>query len=157
MRRVDCGAKTRGRVVVCAVVGCERKPIARGLCENCYARWRKCLPPKPSEPRGAKKARLRAEVTRRREAGASTSDIGAAVGVSASTVRQWLNDWGVTLGSGVRPENLWQPWAADDIEFAVSRTDLSLAERASVLGRSVDSVFECVRKHEVSRSEESVE
>lgn len=134
----------------CAVVGCERWPVARGLCGHCYSRWRKCLRPKPAFAKSAReyKAFARDEVTLRREAGESIADIAAAVSRDPATVRRWLAEWGVSKGTpGVRPENSWRPWTETDIEFAVTRTDLSEAERATALGRTVNSILECVRKH----------
>lgn len=135
---------------VCAVVGCDRAAVARGLCNRFYARFRKCLPPRPPENKSPKenKALLLAEVVRRRKAGESTADIAAVVDVNATTVRAWLRGWGVEKGAPLaRPENSWKAWAEDDIQFAVTRTDLAEAERAAVLGRTVDSIIECVRKH----------
>ncbi len=45
--------------------------------------------------------------------------------------------------------NQWQPWSQYDIEFACKRTDLSIAERASILGRTVWGVKEVIRKTRV--------
>jgi transposase-like protein len=95
------------------------------------------------------KKRKRTEMTRRREAGKSISDIAVAVGVNTSTASKWLREWNVQVGQrdGARAVNLWQPWTRDDIEFAVTRTDLTIAERAAALGRLVASLDECLRKH----------
>lgn len=136
----------------CAVVWCDQDAIVRGLCGRCYARYRRGVSP-VTPPRSyavAKdKERLRAEITRRREAGEGIADIAAAVGVNTSTAGRWLREWGVEVGrrEDARPANLWRPWTRDDIDFAVGRTDLTVAERAAALGRSVASIDECLRKH----------
>ncbi|WP_432789226.1 helix-turn-helix domain-containing protein [Brevibacterium sp. K11IcPPYGO002] len=95
------------------------------------------------------KARLREEITLRREAGQSIADIAAAVGVNTSTASRWLREWEVEVGQreDARAANLWRPWTRDDIDFATGRTDLTVAERAQALGRSVSSIEEIVRKH----------
>lgn len=136
----------------CAVVWCDRSAVARGLCKRCYERYRRGVSPlAPSRGYAAAedKERLRSEVTRRREGGESIGDIAAAVGVSTSTARKWLREWGVKVGQReeARAANLWQPWTGDDIEFAVGRTDLTVAERAAALRRSVSSIEECLRKY----------
>ncbi|AZU01593.1 hypothetical protein [Brevibacterium linens] len=46
-----------------------------------------------------------------------------------------------------RAANLWQLWTRDDIDFATGRTDLTVAELAEALGRSVSSIEECLRKY----------
>lgn len=136
----------------CAVVWCDRDAVARGLCDRCYARYRRGVSP-VAPGRGyavaEDKKRKRAEMTRRREAGESIADIAAAVGVNTSTAGRWLREWGVKAGhrEEARAVNLWRPWTQDDIEFAVGRTDLTIAERAAALGRSVASIDECLRKH----------
>ena len=136
----------------CAVVWCDNAAVARGLCKRCYARWRKCLPPTPPKKYASSQdeERLRYEVTQRREDGESVTDIASGVGVNTSTLTRWFREWGVKPVPGrdrVRPPKLWQPWTPHDIEFAVSRTDLTVAERAAVLGRTVTGIIECVRKH----------
>lgn len=137
---------------VCAVVWCDRDAVARGLCKRCYARYRRGVSP-VTPGRGyavaEDKDRKRAEMIRRREAGEGIADIAAAVGVSPATAGKWLREWGVEVGAreDARSANLWRPWTRDDIEFAVTRTDLTIAERAAVLGRSVASIDECLRKH----------
>lgn len=135
----------------CAAVSCDRNAIARGLCKRCYDRYRRGISPVSPRKRHAvaeDKARLRDEITLRREAGQSIADIAAAVGVNTSTASRWLREWEVEVGQreDARPENLWQPWTREDIDFAVGRTDLAVAERAYSLGRSVSSIEECVRK-----------
>ncbi|MGZ1492544.1 helix-turn-helix domain-containing protein [Brevibacterium sediminis] len=99
------------------------------------------------------KARLRDEVTLRRETGQSIADIAAAVGVNTSTASRWLREWDVEVGQreDARATNLWRPWTRDDIDFAIGRTDLTIAERAVALGRSVASIEECVRKYATGR------
>lgn len=44
-----------------------------------------------------------------------------------------------------REPNSWKRWTAEDVEFALSRTDLTVAERAAALGRSVSGVNEAIR------------
>lgn len=131
---------------------CDRPAVARGLCKRCYDQYRRGISPISPTKRHAvaeDKARLRDEITLRREAGQSIADIAAAVGVNTSTASKWLREWEVEVGQreDARAANLWQPWTRDDIEFAVSRTDLTIAERAAALGRSVSSVEECLRKY----------
>lgn len=137
---------------ICAAVWCDRDAVARGLCKRCYDRYRRGASPVSPRKRHAvaeDKARLRDEITQRREAGESIADIAAAVGVNTSTASKWLREWGVEAGpkTAARPTNLWQPWTREDIDFAVTRTDLTVAERAAALGRSVSSIEECLRKY----------
>lgn len=104
------------------------------------------LPPRRYTTAAAKD-RLRAEATRRRESGQSIGDIAAALGVSASALGRWLREWGVVAGGErVLAPNQWQPWSEADAEFAVTHTELSVAERAAALGRSVAGVEELIRK-----------
>lgn len=98
----------------CAVVWCDRAPIARGLCGRCYDRYRRGISPMaPSRGYAVAedKARLRDEITMRREAGQSIADIAAAVGVNTSTASRWLREWGVEVGQreDARAVNLWRP------------------------------------------------
>ncbi|MGR6092250.1 helix-turn-helix domain-containing protein [Brevibacterium sp. CSND-B09] len=95
------------------------------------------------------KARLRDETTLGCGAGQSIADIAAAVGVNTSTASRWLREWEVEVGQreDARAANLWRPWKRDDIDFAVTRTDLTVAERAAALGRSVASIEERLRKY----------
>lgn len=139
---------------VCVPIWCDRPAVARGLCRSCYDRLRKWIStsaPTRGYAVASDKERLRAEVTRRREAGESIADIAAAIGINTSTASRWLREWGVTVGrrEDARPANLWKPWTRDDIEFALNRTDLTVSERAAALGRSVASIDECLRKNRV--------
>lgn len=134
----------------CAAVWCDRDAVARGLCMRCYDRYRRGISPISPTKRHAvaeDKARLRDEITLRREAGQSIADIAAAVGVNTSTASKWLREWEVEAGpkAASRPTNLWRPWTREDIDFAVTRTDLTVAERAAILGRSVASIEETIR------------
>ncbi|WP_167197889.1 helix-turn-helix domain-containing protein [Brevibacterium pigmentatum] len=139
-------------MTTCAAVWCDRDAVARGLCKRCYDRYRRGISPISPTKRHAvaeDKARLRNEITLRREAGQSIADIAAAVGVNTSTASRWLREWEVEVGrrEDSRATNLWQPWTRDDIDFAATRTDLTISERAAALGRSVSSVEECLRKY----------
>lgn len=142
---------------VCAVVWCSRTAVARGLCKSCYSRWRRGVSPTVPTRRymtKADKERIRSEVTRRREAGEGVADIAAAVGMNSSTLGKWLREWGVNPGTDraiARAPKLWQPWTQEDIAFATTRTDLTLAERAATLGRSVAAVEEIIRSQRRSR------
>lgn len=136
---------------ICAAVWCDRDAIARGLCKRCYDRYRRGISPISPTKRHAvaeDKARLRDEITLRREAGQSIADIAAAVGVNTSTASKWLREWEVEVGQreDARPANLWRQWTRDDIDFALTRTDLTIAERAGALRRSVSSIEERLRK-----------
>lgn len=129
----------------CAAVWCDRDAIARGLCKRCYDRYRRGISPISPTKRHAvaeDKARLRDEITLRREAGQSIADIAAAVGVNTSTASRWLRQWEVEVGQreDARAANLWRSWTREDIHFAVGRTDLTVPERAAELGRSVASI-----------------
>jgi len=69
----------------CAAVWCDRDAIARGLCKRCYDRYRRGISPISPTKRHAvaeDKARLRDEITLRREAGQRIADIAAAVGLT---------------------------------------------------------------------------
>lgn len=136
----------------CVTIWCGRPAVARGLCRRCYDRLRKGIStaaPARGYAVADDKERLRAEITGRRLAGESIADIAAAVGVNTSTASRWLREWNVEVGrrEEARPANLWQPWTRDDIDFATGRTDLTVAERAASLGRSVASIEECLRKN----------
>lgn len=133
----------------CAVVWCDREAVARGLCKRCYSRYRAGLSPNAA-PRsyttpGARE-RLRPELIRRRESGEGIADIAAATGVGVTALGRWFKEWGVdTPERYAREPNSWKRWTAEDVEFALSRTDLTVAERAAALGRSVSGVNEAIR------------
>lgn len=138
---------------VCAVVWCGRAPVARGLCNRCYARYRRGLSPNETRQYTTRetKDRVRYEVTARREAGESIADIAALVGVNESTLGKWFREWGVwpavgTHGRSLAP-NLWKPWTREDAVVAYTRTDLPIAERAAMLGRSYTAVAGFVRDY----------
>lgn len=69
--------------------------------------------------------------------------------MNTSTAGKWLREWNVEVGQreDTRAANLWRPWTRDDIDFAATRTDLTIAERAAALGRSVSSIEERLRKY----------
>lgn len=85
----------------CAAVWCDRDAVARGPCMRCYDRYRRGVGPVSPSKRHAvaeDKARLRDEITLRREAGQSIADIAAAVGVNTSTASRWLLEWDFEAG-----------------------------------------------------------
>ena len=140
----------------CVTFWCDRPAEARGLCRRRYDRLRHGIStasPARNYAVAEDKARLRTEITLRREAGQSFADIAAAVGVNTSTASRWLREWSVEFGrrEDARAENLWRPWTRDDIGFAVGRTDLTVAGRAAALIRSVSAIKECVRNHAAGR------
>ncbi|GAA1632966.1 hypothetical protein GCM10009700_20350 [Brevibacterium sanguinis] len=141
-------------MATCATLWCDRDAVSRGLCNRCRTRLvsgtSMTLPPRPYTT-AAGKARLRAEATRRREAGQGIADIAAALGVSPTALGKWLRAWGVNPGERLLAPNQCQPWSVEDAEFALSRTDLTVAERAAVLGRSVSGVEELIRQHRLGR------
>lgn len=97
------------------------------------------------------KERVRHEVTRRRESGESIAGIAGSVDVNESTLGKWLRQWNVrpTVGKyGQAPaSNRWKPWTYDDAVIAYSRTDLTISERAELLGRSDTAVAGFVRDY----------
>jgi hypothetical protein len=142
---------------ICVTIWCDRPAVARGLCLACYDRLRKGIStatPSRSYAVAEDKVRLRDDITLRREAGQSIADIAAAVGVNTSTASRWLREWGVEIGrrEDARASNLWRPWTREDIDFAVKRTDLTIAKRAAALGRSVSSIEECLRKYRSTKT-----
>ncbi|AOP54567.1 hypothetical protein BLSMQ_2861 [Brevibacterium aurantiacum] len=46
-----------------------------------------------------------------------------------------------------RAPNQWKRWNREDAVVAYTRTDLTIAERAEALGRSVSSIEKCLRKY----------
>lgn len=138
---------------LCAVVWCDRAPVARGLCNRCYARYKRGLGPNETRQYTTRetKERVRFEVTTRREAGESIADIAASVGVNESTLGKWFREWGVRPAVGKHGRslapNLWRPWTRDDAVVAYTRTDLSITERAAMVGRSYTAVAGFVRDY----------
>lgn len=141
------------RMSTCAVVWCDRASVARGLCKRCYGRYKRGLGPNETRRYTTRetKDRVRDEVTARREAGESIADIAASVSVNESTLGKWVRAWGVRpevgkLGRSLAP-NRWKPWTREDAVVAYTRTDLSIAERAEMLGRSYTAVAGFVRDY----------
>lgn len=127
---------------VCAAVWCGRAVIARGLCNRCYARNKRGLGPNETRQYTTREARerVRYEVTARREAGESIADIAASAGVNESTLGKWFREWGERPAVGKHGRSLapnrWKPWTREDAVVAYTRTDLPMAERAAMIGRS---------------------
>lgn len=138
---------------ICAVVSCDRVPVARGLCNRCHARYKRGLGPNETRQYTTREARerVRYEVTARREAGESIADIAASVGVNESTLGKWFREWGVRPAAGKHGRslapNLWKPWTREDAVVAYTRTDLPIAERAAMLGRSYTAVAGFIRDY----------
>ena len=135
----------------CAAVRCDRDAVARGLWMRCYARNKRGLGGSETRQytmRGTKD-RVRYEVTAHREAGESIADIAAPVGVNESTLVKWFREWGMRPAVGTRGRSLatsrWKPWTREDAVVAYTRTDLPVAERAAMLGRSYTAVAGYVR------------
>lgn len=139
---------------VCAVVWCDRAAAARGLCKRCYARYKRGLGPNETRQYTTRETKelVHAEVTARREAGESIADIAASVGVNESTLGKWLREWNVRPAVGKHGRSLapnqWRPWTREDAVVAYTRTDLSIAARAELLGRSYTAVAGFVRDYE---------
>lgn len=137
----------------CAVVWCDRVPVARGLCNRCYARYKHGLGPNETRRYTTRetKERVRDEVTARRLAGESVAGIAASVGVNESTLGKWLRTWDVRPETGTFSRSLapnsWKPWTRKDAVTAFTRTDLSIAKRAELLGRSYTAVAGFVRDY----------
>lgn len=137
----------------CAVVWCDRPPVARGLCNRCYARYKRGLGPNETRQYTTRdtKERVRLEVTARREAGEGIADIAASVGVNEATLGTWFRKWGVRPAVGKHGRSLapnrWKPWTREDAVVAYTHTDLSIAERAELLGRSYTAVAGFVRDY----------
>lgn len=131
---------------VCAVVWCDRDAVARGLCERCYARYRRGLSPNDTQRYTSRetKERVRFEATQRREAGDTVADIAASLRVNESTMGKWLREWRVRPGAGKYGQSLaqnqWKRWTREEAAIAFTRTDLSIAERAALLKRSYTAV-----------------
>lgn len=137
----------------CAVVWCNRIAVARGLCNRCYAKYKRGLGPNETRwyTTQETKDRVRYEATARRETGESIADIAAWSGVNESTLGKWFRQWGVRPTAGKHGRslapNLWKPWTRDDAVVAYTRTDLPIAERAAILGRSCTAVAGFVRDY----------
>lgn len=137
----------------CAVVWCDRSAMARGLCKRCYARYKRGLGPNETRQYATweAKERVRYEATQRREAGEGIADIAVSLSINESTLGKWFR------GRGVRPaggkfgkslaQNQWKRWTRDDAAIAYTRTDLSIAKRAELLGRSYTAVAGFVRDY----------
>lgn len=138
---------------ICAVVWCDRAAAARGLCHRCYARYKRGLGPNETRKYTTRETRerVRCEVTRRRESGEAIADIAVSVGVNESTLGKWFRQWNVrpTVGKyGQTPvRNRWKPWTQNDAVIAYTRTDLTISERAELLGRSYTAVAGFVRDY----------
>ncbi|PCC44754.1 hypothetical protein CIK65_00905 [Brevibacterium aurantiacum] len=94
---------------------------------------------------------MRYEATARREAGESIADIAASVGVNESTLGKWFREWVVRpavgkFGKSLAP-NRWKSWTREDAVVAYTRTDLSIGERAELIGRSYSAVAGFVRDY----------
>lgn len=137
----------------CAVVWCDRAAVARGLCKRCYGRYQRGLGPNDTRQYTTRetKERVRGEVVRRREAGEGIADIAASVGVNESTLGKWFRAWGVRPAEGRHGRSLaanrWKRWNRDDAVVAYTRTDLTIGERAELLGRSYTAVAGFVRDY----------
>lgn len=143
----------------CAVVWCDRAVAARGLCKRCYARYKRGLGPNETRPYTTRETRdrVRHEVIARREAGESIADIAVSVGVNESTLGKWFRAWGVRPAVGMHGRSLapnrWRPWTREDAVVAFTRTDLSIGERAELLGRSYTAVSGFVRDYKQRSSD----
>lgn len=137
----------------CAVVWCDRPTVARGLCHRCYATYKRAVSPQKSRRYATRetKARVREEATLRRESGDAIADIAASVGVNESTLGKWFRQWKVRPSVGKYGQapapNRWKPWTHDDAVIAYTRTDLTISERAELLGRSYTAVAGFVRDY----------
>lgn len=137
----------------CAVVWCDRASAARGLCKRCYARYKRGVSPEATRRYTTREAkdRVRDDVTARRVAGESIADIALSVGLNESTLGKWFRQWGVKpavgkFGRSLAP-NQWRPWTREDAVVAYTRTDLSIAKRAEMIGRSYTAVAGFVRDY----------
>lgn len=131
---------------VCAVVWCDRAPVARGLCKRCYARYMRGMSPESTRRYTTRETKERVcdDVTERRVAGESIADIAQSTGANESTLGKWFREWGVKPAVGKFGRSLatnqWRPWTREDAVVAYTRLDLSIAERAQILGRSYTAV-----------------
>ncbi|WP_125240653.1 helix-turn-helix domain-containing protein [Brevibacterium aurantiacum] len=138
---------------VCAVVWCDRAAAARGLCKRCYARYKRGLGPNETRQYTTRetKERVRYEATARREAGESIEAIAQSLGLNESTLGSWFREWDVQPSNGKHGQsqapNQWKRWNREDAVVALTRTDLTIGERAEMLGRSYTSVAGFVRDY----------
>lgn len=127
--------------------------MARGLCKRCYARYKRGLGPNETRQYTTweTRERVRYEATRRREAGEGIADIAVSLGINESTLGKWFREWGVRPEEGMfgksLAQNQWKRWTRDDAAIAYTRTDLSIAMRAELLGRSYTAVVGFVRDY----------
>lgn len=138
---------------VCAVVWCDRAAVARGVCMRCYARYKRGLGPNETRRYTTRetKERLKFEATQRRAAGEGIADIAVSLGVNESTLGKWFRQWGVRPATGKYGQSLaqnqWKRWTHEDAVIAYTRSDLSIAERAELMGRSYTAVAGFVRDY----------
>lgn len=138
---------------MCAVVWCDRAAMARGLCKRCYARYKRGLGPNETRQYTTRetKERVQYETTQRREAGEGIADIAVSLGINESTLGKWFREWRVRPETGKfgksLAQNQWKRWTRDDAVIAYTRTDLSIAKRAELLGRSYTAVAGFVRDY----------
>lgn len=87
---------------------------------------------------------MRYDATQRRESGESIESIAQSLELNESTLGSWFREWDVRPSDGTfgksRAPNQWKRWNQEDAVVACTRTDLSIAERAELLGRSYTAV-----------------
>lgn len=138
---------------MCAVVWCDRAATARGLCKRCYARYKRGLGPNETRQYTSRetKERVQYEATQRREAGEGIADIAVSLGINESTLGKRFREWRVRPGTGKfgksLAQNQWKRWTRDDAVIAYTRSDLSIAKRAELLGRSYTAVAGFLRDY----------
>lgn len=139
---------------VCAVVWCDRAAVVRGLCKRCYARYKRGLGPNDTRQYTTRetKERTRHDATPRRVAGEGIADIAVSLGVDESTLGKRFRQWGVRPAAGKYGQSLaqnqWKRWTREDAAVAYTRTDLSIAERAELVGRSYTAVAGFARDYQ---------
>lgn len=139
---------------LCAVVWCDRAAVTRDQYKRCYTRYKREISPEATRRYTTRetKERVRDDVTGRRLAGESITDIALSVGVNESTLGKWFGEWRVKPNVGKHGRSLapnqWQPWTREDVVVAYTRTDLSIAERAEILGQSYTVVAGFVRDYQ---------
>lgn len=138
----------------CAVVWCDSAAVARGLCNRCYARYKRGLGPNDTRRYTTRetKEQVRDEATHRRVAGEGIADIAGSLGVNESTMGKWLREWEVLPAAGKYghslAKNQWKRWTREDAVVAYTRTDLSIGDRAELLRRSYTAVAGFVRDYQ---------